>query len=390
VRFDVPGNPLEHHPTWKHTACPKCKGRAVRETDTFDTFVDSSWYFARFTDSKADDPVNRAAADYWMPVDQYIGGVEHAILHLLYARFFTRAMHKAGHVRVDEPFAGLFTQGMVCHETYQNRNGEWLEPAEVEKRDGKVFRRGSDIPVVVGPSEKMSKSKKNVIAPEAIIDAFGADTIRWFMLSDSPPERDIEWTQEGAEGCWRFVQRIHRLVTETEGLPPAGTRPPEASEGTDLELRRATHRAIQAVTDDLNALRFNRAVAQVYTLANAITAAGAVDRAVMREALETIVLLSSPMMPHLAETCWAHLGHTTLIANARWPSATRKLLVSDTITIAVQVNGKVRGEITIPQGSDESTAKDAALALDSVKRLLDGKPPRRMIVVPGRIVNVVV
>jgi len=390
VRFDVPGNPLEHHPTWKHTACPKCKGRAVRETDTFDTFVDSSWYFARFTDSKADDPVNRAAADYWMPVDQYIGGVEHAILHLLYARFFTRAMHKAGHVRVDEPFAGLFTQGMVCHETYQNRNGEWLEPAEVEKRDGKVFRRGSDIPVVVGPSEKMSKSKKNVIAPEAIIDAFGADTIRWFMLSDSPPERDIEWTQEGAEGCWRFVQRIHRLVTETEGLPPPGTRPPETSEGADLELRRATHRAIQAVTDDLNALRFNRAVAQVYTLANAITAAGAVDRAVMREALETIVLLSSPMMPHLAETCWAHLGHTTLIANARWPSATRKLLVSDTITIAVQVNGKVRGEITIPQGSDESTAKDAALALDSVKRLLDGKPPRRMIVVPGRIVNVVV
>jgi len=390
VRFDVPGNPLEHHPTWKHTACPKCKGRAVRETDTFDTFVDSSWYFARFTDSKADDPVNRAAADYWMPVDQYIGGVEHAILHLLYARFFTRAMHKAGHVRVDEPFAGLFTQGMVCHETYQNRNGEWLEPAEVEKRDGKVFRRGSDIPVVVGPSEKMSKSKKNVIAPEAIIDAFGADTIRWFMLSDSPPERDIEWTQEGAEGCWRFVQRIHRLVTETEGLPPPGTRPPETSEGADLELRRATHRAIQAVTDDLNALRFNRAVAQVYTLANAITAAGAVDRAVMREALETIVLLSSPMMPHLAETCWAHLGHTTLIANARWPSANRKLLVSDTITIAVQVNGKVRGEITIPQGSDETTAKDAALALDSVKRLLDGKPPRRMIVVPGRIVNVVV
>ena len=390
VRFDVPGNPLEHHPTWKHTACPKCKGRAVRETDTFDTFVDSSWYFARFTDSKADDPVNRAAADYWMPVDQYIGGVEHAILHLLYARFFTRAMHKAGHVRVDEPFAGLFTQGMVCHETYQNRNGEWLEPAEVEKRDGKVFRRGSDIPVVVGPSEKMSKSKKNVIAPEAIIDAFGADTIRWFMLSDSPPERDIEWTQEGAEGCWRFVQRIHRLVTETEGLPPPGTRPPETSEGADLELRRATHRAIQAVTDDLNALRFNRAVAQVYTLANAITAAGAVDRAVMREALETIVLLSSPMMPHLAETCWAHLGHTTLIANARWPSATRKLLVSDTITIAVQVNGKVRGEITIPQGADETTAKDAALALDSVKRLLDGKPPRRMIVVPGRIVNVVV
>ena len=390
VRFDVPGNPLEHHPTWKHTACPKCKGKAVRETDTFDTFVDSSWYFARFTDSEADDPVNRAAADYWMPIDQYIGGVEHAILHLLYARFFTRAMHKSGHLSVDEPFAGLFTQGMVCHETYQDIDGAWLEPAEIEKRDGAAVKRGANTPVIIGASEKMSKSKKNVVAPEAIIDAFGADTIRWFMLSDSPPERDIEWTQEGAEGCWRFVQRIYRLVTETDGLPPPGTRPPETSEGTDLELRRATHRAIQAVTDDLNALRFNRAVAQVYTLANAITAASAADRAIMREALETIVLMSSPMMPHLAETCWAHLGHNTLVSNARWPSALRKLVISDTVTIAVQVNGKVRGEITIPQGADEDTAKHAALALDSVKRLLDGKAPRRMIVVPNRIVNVVV
>jgi leucyl-tRNA synthetase len=210
------------------------------------------------------------------------------------------------------------------------------------------------------------------------------------MLSDTPPERDIEWTQEGAEGCWRFVQRIHRLVTETEGLPPPGTRPSENAEGADLELRRATHRAIRAATDDLNALRFNRAVAQVYTLANAITAASAVDRAVMREALETIALLISPMMPHLAETCWAHLGHTTLVANARWPSATRKLLDRDTITIAVQVNGKLRGEITVPAGADEETIKQAALALESVKRQLDGKAPRRIIVVPGRIVNVVV
>jgi leucyl-tRNA synthetase len=390
VRFDLPGNPLEHHPTWKHTPCPKCGARALRETDTFDTFVDSSWYFARFTDSKADAPVNRAAADYWMPVDQYIGGVEHAILHLLYARFFTRAMHKSGRVGVDEPFAGLFTQGMVCHETYQDKNGAWLEPAEVEKRDAGAVRRGTNEPVTVGPSEKMSKSKKNVVAPEAIIDAFGADTIRWFMLSDTPPERDIEWTQEGAEGCWRFVQRIHRLVTEAENLPPTGAKMPEGATGPDLELRRATHRAIQAVTDDLNALRFNRAVAQIYTLANAITAAGAVERAVMREALETIVLLISPMMPHLAETCWQALGHATLVANARWPSADRRLLVSETITIAVQVNGKLRGEITIPHGADEETAKHAALALDSVKRVLDGKSPRRMIVVPGRIVNVVV
>jgi leucyl-tRNA synthetase len=279
---------------------------------------------------------------------------------------------------------------MVCHETYQDASGAWLEPADVEKRDGGAVKRGTNLAVTVGASEKMSKSKKNVVAPEAIIDAFGADTIRWFMLSDSPPERDIEWTQGGAEGCWRFVQRIHRLVTETEGLPQAGTKPPESNEGAELELRRATHHAIQAVTDDLNALRFNRAVAQIYTLANAITAASTVDRAVIREALEAIVLLSSPMMPHLAETCWKHLGHSTLVSNARWPSAIRRLLVSDTITMAVQVNGKVRGEITVPTSADEETTKQAALALESVKRLLDGKPPRRIIVVPGRIVNVVV
>ena len=390
VRFDLPGNPLEHHPTWKHTKCPKCGANASRETDTFDTFVDSSWYFSRFTDPKADAPVNPNAAAYWMPVDQYIGGVEHAILHLLYSRFFTRAMHNKGYVRVDEPFAGLFTQGMVCHETYQNGQGAWLEPAEVEKRDGGAFYRGTNIAVTVGPSEKMSKSKKNVVAPEPIIEAFGADTIRWFMLSDTPPERDIEWTQEGAEGCWRFVQRIHRLVTEAEGLPPAGAKPADNVEGASLELRRATHRAIQTTTDDLNGLRFNRAVAQVYTLANAIQAASEVDPAVRREALETLVLLASPMMPHLAETCWQSLGHKGLVAAARWPTANKRLTISDTITIAVQVNGKLRGDITIPRDADDETAKSAALGLDSVKRVLDGKAPRRIIVVPGRIVNLVV
>jgi leucyl-tRNA synthetase len=388
VRFDSPGNPLDHHPTWKHAKCPICGGKATRETDTFDTFVDSSWYFVRFTDSHAAEPVNRAAARYWMPVDQYIGGVEHAVLHLLYARFFTRAMNKAGHVSVEEPFAGLFTQGMVCHETYSKGQNIWLEPAEVEKRDGRVFERGTGLAVTVGPSEKMSKSKKNVIAPEAIIDAFGADTIRWFMLSDTPPERDIEWTQEGAEGCWRFVQRIHRLVTEAEGLPPPGTKMAEV-EGADLELRRATHRAIAAVTEDLNGLRFNRAVAQVYTLANALTAAGAANGAVKREALEALVLLIGPMMPHLAETCWEALGHTMLVAMARWPHADKRLVTSDTITIAVQVNGKRRGEIEIPREAGEDLVKNSALALDSVQRALEGKPPRRVIVVPGRIVNVV-
>ncbi len=390
VSFDIPGNPLDHHPTWKHAKCPICGGPGLRETDTFDTFVDSSWYFVRFTDAQAEEPVNRAAADYWMPVDQYIGGVEHAVLHLLYSRFFTRAMKKAGHVKVEEPFAGLFTQGMVCHETYQDQAGAWVLPEDIEKRDGKPVLKGTNVPVTVGASEKMSKSKKNVIAPETIIDAFGADTIRWFMLSDTPPERDIEWTQEGAEGCWRFVQRIHRLVTEAEGLAPAGANLPATVEGPALELRRASHRAIAAVTEDLSQLRFNRAVAQIYTLANAVGQAAAVDGAVKREALETLVLLVGPMMPHLAETCWEALGHSTMIAATRWPTADANLVKSDTIRIGVQVNGKLRGEIEIPAGADEATARGAALALEPVQRALGGQAPRRVIVVPGRIVNVVV
>ena len=390
VRFDVPGNPLDHHPTWKHVKCPVCGGKAVRETDTFDTFVDSSWYFVRFTDSHAEEPVNKDAARYWMPVDQYIGGVEHAVLHLLYARFFTRAMAKAGHLTVTEPFAGLFTQGMVCHETYRDAEGEWLLPEEVEKHDGGAFLCGTDVAVRVGPSEKMSKSKKNVVAPETIIDTFGADTIRWFMLSDTPPERDVEWTQEGAEGCWRFVQRIHRLVTESGDLPPPGTKPPADCASADLELRRATHRAVAAVTEDLNALRFNRAVAQVYTLANALSAAGEVSGAVRREALEALVLMIGPMMPHLAETCWEALGHETLVAIAHWPVADKRLVVSDTVTVAVQVNGKRRGEIEIARDADEGSVKAAALAVDAVQRALEGKAPRRVIVVPRRIVNVVV
>jgi leucyl-tRNA synthetase len=394
VRFDQPGNPLENHPTFKHARCPVCGMKSRRETDTLDTFVDSSWYFVRFTDSQAEEPVNRAAADYWMPVDQYIGGIEHAILHLLYSRFFTRAMKQGGRVGIDEPFAALFTQGMVCHETYQSGSNEagpnaWLEPAEVEQRDGGVFRRGTNEPVIVGPSEKMSKRKKNVVAPEAIIDAFGADTIRWFMLSDTPPERDIEWTQEGAEGCWRFVQRIHRLVTEAEDLPPPGTKPQPGLDGAALELRRATHRAIAAVTEDLNALRFNRAVAGVYTLANDIGAASAVDGAARREALEALVLLTGPMMPHLAETCWAALGHSTLVAESRWPFADQNLVKRDVITIAVQVNGKRRGEIEISRDADEESVRTTALGLDTVQRALNGNAPRRVIVVPGRIVNVV-
>jgi leucyl-tRNA synthetase len=393
IAFNVKGNPLAAHPTWKHTVCPKCGGEAVRDTDTLDTFVDSSWYFARFCDTDAPEPVNRAAVDYWLPVDQYIGGIEHAILHLLYARFFLRAMKKAGYVKLDEPFAGLFTQGMVCHETYKDKDGNWLSPDEVEKRGHQAFRKGSGEPVEVGPSEKMSKSKKNVVAPETIIDIFGADTIRWFMLSDTPPERDIEWTDEGAEGCWRFVQRIWRLVSEAEGLPPPGTAaaagaPMESAEGAALELRRATHRAIAAVTDDLASLRFNRAVAQIYAFVNAISASE-VSGAARREALETLVLLIGPMMPHLAESCWDALGHSQFVAMTPWPVADAALTAAETVTIAVQVNGKLRGTIDVAPGTDNASMEKEALALDTVARALAGKTPRKVIVVPNRIVNIV-
>ncbi|HEX4159351.1 MAG TPA: leucine--tRNA ligase [Rhizomicrobium sp.] len=390
VRFDLPGNPLDHHPTWKHATCPQCGKPALRDTDTLDTFVDSSWYFVRFCNTAAPQPVDREAARHWLPVDQYIGGIEHAILHLLYARFFTRALKRLGYVDIDEPFAGLFTQGMVCHETYRDRTGQWLLPEEVEKVDGVARLRGTDEPVETGPSEKMSKSKKNVIAPEAIIDVYGADTIRWFMLSDTPPERDIEWTEGGAEGCWRFVQRVYRLVTEMEIAEPAGAEITETVSGPALELRRATHRAISWVTEDLEALRFNRAVARIYELANAVSATPAdVPDAVRRESLETLVKLIGPMMPHLAESCWEALGHKSLLVEERWPIADPGLVRADTITIAVQVDGKRRGEIAIARGADDDLVKASALALDGVARALGGKTPRRVIVVPERIVNIV-
>jgi len=388
INFNVKGNPLDADLDWKTSVCPSCGEAAVRDTDTLDTFADSSWYFARFTAPHADVPVDKDAADYWLPVDQYIGGIEHAILHLLYARYFTRAMCKLGLVSVPEPFAGLFTQGMVCHETYKDANGAWVSPDEIEKRDGKAFLLGTDTEVAIGASEKMSKSKKNVIAPETIIADYGADTIRWFMLSDTPPERDIEWTDAGAEGCWRFVNRIYRFCSEAEGLPPVGT-PVSSDDEASKALRQAVHKAIAAVTDHLEHLRFNSAVAQMYTLANAIGSADKANPAARREALEAIVLLSAPMMPHLAEECWKVLGHDTLVAETPWPKHDPALTASDSVTLAIQVNGKRRGEITMPKNADNAAVEKAALAEDGVVRALEGKAPKKIIVVPNRIVNIV-
>jgi leucyl-tRNA synthetase len=398
VAFDKPGNPLDRHPTWKQVTCPQCGGPATRETDTMDTFVDSSWYFARFCSPHSSEPVDTNAVGYWLPVDQYIGGVEHAILHLLYARFFTRAMHKTGHAPLDEPFAGLFTQGMVTHETYKDVHGKWLLPEEVSRRDGKAVHVKTGEPITVGAVESMSKSKKNVVDPDSIISAYGADTARWFMLSDTPPERDIEWTAAGVEGAHRFLQRVYRLVREAaaKGAPRDAAAPQEFSPEAEA-LRRAAHRSVAAVTVAIERLRFNTAVAQIYELANALSTAlqnadPQTDPGLayaIREAAELITRISAPMMPHLAEDCWALLGYDRLLAEEPWPRPNSALLVEDTITIAVQVNGKRRDELTIARDAAKEDIEAAALKLDNVVRAIGGRQIKKVVIVPQRIVNVV-
>jgi leucyl-tRNA synthetase len=395
VTFDRPGNPLDHHPTWKHVSCPVCGGKAERETDTFDTFVNSSWYFDRFTSPHlATAPFDRAENHYWMPVDQYIGGIEHAILHLLYSRFWTRAMREVQMTDRDEPFDGLFTQGMVCHETYRASDGTWLLPEEVERSGGKVVRISDKTPVEVGRSEKMSKSKKNVVDPDQIIRNYGADTARWFMLSDSPPERDLEWTEAGVAGAWRFQQRLHRIATEAlAALPAVGTPRPASFSDAALGLRRAAHRTAAGLSVDIEAFHFNKAVARLYELASTIAASTPEDAShkwALREALEIFVRLIAPMTPHLGEELWQALGHKTLLAEEPWPAVEEALLVDDTVTIALQVNGKLRGTITMPKDASQEANTAAALANADVRKAMAGKPQKRVIVVPNRLVNVVV
>jgi leucyl-tRNA synthetase len=393
AKFDKPGNPLEHHPSWKNVPCPACGKPARRETDTMDTFVDSSWYFARFCAPKAVTPTDRQATDYWMPVDQYIGGIEHAILHLLYARFFTRAMRDTGHLDLSEPFAGLFTQGMITHETYKDADGRWLFPEDVERRDGAIVSRKDGKPVTLGPAEKMSKSKKNVVPPEAIVDTYGVDAARWFMISDTPPERDREWTEAGIEGAWRFIQRVWTLLNDSlPHLPPAKSSVAGGNSPWADEVRQLAHRGLARVTDDIEQFRFNRAVARVYELVNALQNLGSPPTSdgggALREALEILVTLLAPMMPHLAEEGWALLGHKGLLAEEPWRAADPTLVREDMVTIVVQVGGKKRAELQLARDLDENSVK--AAALESIGQILAGRPPKKVIVVPNRIVNVVV
>jgi leucyl-tRNA synthetase len=396
VAFGAAGNPLERHPTWKNVDCPECGGAARRETDTCDTFFDSSWYFLRYCSPQEDGvPFTRDAADYWMPVDQYIGGVEHAVLHLLYSRFFTRALKRCGYLDIDEPFDGLFTQGMVCHETYRDDEGRWLFPSEVRPgEDGAFVHAKTGKPVTLGRSEKMSKSRKNVVDPETIIDTYGADTARIYMLSDSPPDRDLEWTEGGIEGAWRYVNRLWRMFTDNpDPIAAAGTERPLALGDEAAALMRVVHRTIADVGADLDRFHFNRAVARIRELTNAIedvTGDGPDAAWARRDALEALARLLGPILPHLAEELWEKLGHTTPLAEMAWPDFDESLLVEESITIAVQVNGKLRGTVDLPPDADKATAEKEALAHENVLRAMDGKPARKVIVVPNKVINVVV
>lgn len=380
VSFEKPGNPLFHHATWKDVDCPTCGKAAQRETDTLDTFNDSSWYFARF--ASIDDQAERA---YWLPVDQYVGGVEHAVLHLLYARFFTRAMRDVGEVDLPsgEPFAGLFTQGMVTHETYKSADGKWLEPSMIKRDGDTVTEIATSKPVEVGDIIKMSKSKKNTVDPDKIIATFGADTARWFVLSDSPPERDIEWTQSGAEGAARFVQRVWAMFDDLPDTKPA------APEGK-TDLRVASHKAAAAIDKAIEEFRFNAAIAEFYTWLNAIKK-GAKEPAANRfEAASMLARCLPPFMPHLAEECWARIGGEGLVSAAAWPVSDQSLLTEDSITMPIQVNGKRRGEVSVPKDMAKDDVEATALAEPTVKAFLEGKTIKKVIVVPGRIVNIVI
>jgi leucyl-tRNA synthetase len=397
IDFTAPGNPLERHLEWKSVTCPSCEQPAERDTDTFDTFMDSSWYFARFCSPSANNPVDAKQAEYWLPVDQYIGGIEHAILHLLYSRFFMRAMLESGHINIKEPFEGLFTQGMVNHATYKDINGDWVEPQNLlVEEGGKVVRADTGSSVEVGRVEKMSKSKKNTVDPTDVIESYGADTARWFILSDSPPDRDMEWTNSGVQGAFRFINRVARLVTDCQSsLPEPNLPPTEKFSKEAIKLRQITHKTIAGVTEDYERFHFNRSVARLYELTNAISAyeieeVVAGNSWAKREAIETLILLLNPMTPHLAEEMWKKLGHKVLLVDTRWPRANSLLASDDIVTIAIQVNGKLRGKLDIKAGSKEMKVQEAARNVTNVSSTISNRPIKKVIFVKDKLVNFVV
>ena len=393
VDFDEPGNPLDRHPSWKFVTCPSCGDGAERETDTFDTFFESSWYFARFADPASSDAFSREAADYWLPVDQYIGGVEHAVLHLLYSRFFMRALSDVGYLDLAEPFSGLMTQGMVCHQSFKNQEGAWLFPEQVSRTNNGFVDVDTGAPVNAGRVEKMSKSKRNVVDPELIIKTYGADTARLFMLSDSPPERDLEWTESGVEGAFRFLQKIWRLTehADTTGLDFLSVKSADFCSQTE-DLMRTIHGAISSIGNDIERFAFNKCVANLHILVGALSDyrnnEGA-DQAAYSYGLHNLSILLSPFSPHLAEEIWLKTGGRGLVAQASWPSAQAEWLTSEELEIAVQVNGKLRAKLFLPVDCDKDEAEKAALNLDTVQKYCEGKIVKRIIVVPNRIINVV-
>jgi len=395
VTFDKPGNPIEQHPTFKHVDCPSCGKKARRDTDTLDTFFESSWYFARYCSLPQDKAFEKSAVDYWLPVDQYIGGIEHAVLHLLYARFFTRALSDCGYLSVKEPFAGLMTQGMINHETYQDIDGKWLYPTEIERRDGKVVRSSDGSAVKVGPIIKMSKSKHNTVDPDDIIQSYGADAIRLFILSDSPPDRDLDWTTAGLEGAWRYLNRVWRLVNGSAQMVNGAGAKTSSYGARATNLRQMVHKTIDAVTKNFMSFQFNSSVARIRELSNAIedfvtTEVSAGDeKAALIEAIDAFVRLIAPIAPHFAEEAWQVLGHKESLVQTPWPEADGTLLVDASVTIAVQVNGKLRGTIEMPKDSDKKVVEAAALEMENVKKHLNGNEPKKIIVVPNKIVNIV-
>ncbi|WP_341760272.1 leucine--tRNA ligase [Candidatus Endowatersipora endosymbiont of Watersipora subatra] len=391
VTFDQPGNPLERHPTWRNVNCPSCGRSAQRETDTMDTFVDSSWYFSRFTNSNCSTPTNLNSVNAWLPVDQYIGGIEHAILHLLYSRFFTYAMKKTGHLSIEEPFKGLFTQGMVVHETYGNTEMGWFKSKEITIEETGHSRRafrldnGEEIPI--GNLEKMSKSKCNTVDPDDIISIYGADTVRWFVLSDSPPDRDIIWTEAGIKGAHRFIQRFWRLVMQTTTYEDT-----YHNNAGDQELLKATNRVLANLDIMLPKLRYNSAIAQIYKLVNQIEKAieSGVSSETLRESVSITIQMIAPMMPHIAEECWATLGFKKMVSETFWPTINQSFLFDTKITMPVQINGKKLGYVIIDKELDKIGIKDLVLKLDFVQSALLKKELKKMIIIPGKIVNVVI